>query len=224
MRNSPFWWVLIACMVLLDIYCFQALKVVSHAASPRIRIIIYTFYWVISGLALVALLVLPYLHFEHQSRLTRSTIFALIAGLFFAKLIASVFFLVDDIRRLTQWAAGKFFYSNTEGEEMQEEKISRSVFLSWTGLAVGTGLFGSLIYGFSNKYRYQLKRFKLSYANLPVAFRGLKIVHISDIHAGSFSDKQAVMKGVEKIMNEQPDLIVFTGDLVNNTADEMRDY
>ena len=91
-------------------------------------------------------------------------------------------------------------------------------------MLAGAGLFGSLIYGFGNKYRYQLKRFKLSYANLPTAFKGLKIVHISDIHSGSFTDKQAVMRGVETILAEKPDLILFTGDLVNNTADEMEEY
>ena len=64
----------------------------------------------------------------------------------------------------------------------------------------------------------------MAFSNLPAAFKGLKIVHISDIHSGSFTDKQAVMKGVEKIMKEKPDLILFTGDLVNNTADEMADY
>jgi len=85
-------------------------------------------------------------------------------------------------------------------------------------------LFGTLVYGFNNKYRYELRRFKLNYANLPAAFKGLKIIHISDIHSGSFTDKAAVAKGVQKIMNEKPDLILFTGDLVNNLAEEMDDY
>jgi predicted MPP superfamily phosphohydrolase len=65
---------------------------------------------------------------------------------------------------------------------------------------------------------------KISFANLPASFKGLKIVQISDIHSGSFTDKKAVMKGVQKILNEKADLILFTGDLVNNTSDEMRDY
>src|SRR5690606_21676840 len=50
------------------------------------------------------------------------------------------------------------------------------------------------------------------------------MIHISDIHSGSFTDKDAVKKGVEKIMSTQPDIIVFTGDLVNNKAEEMEDY
>ena len=91
-------------------------------------------------------------------------------------------------------------------------------------MLAGGGLFGSLIYGFGNKYRYQVKRTKLSYPNLPPSFKGLKVAHISDIHSGSFTNKKAVMRGVEKIMNEKPDLILFTGDLVNYVAEEMDDY
>jgi len=225
MRNSPFWWILIGFMELLDFYVFQAVKVVSSPAGPRTRMIVHYSYWVLSAAAIITLLVLPYLHFDHQSKLVRGTIFALIAGIFFAKVLAAIFFLVDDIRRGIQWAAGKLFFSNTEGETLQQgEKISRSIFLSWTGMLVGGGLFGSLIYGFGNKYRYQLKRVSLAFDNLPASFKGLKIAHISDIHSGSFTDKKAVQKGVEKIMKEKPDIILFTGDLVNNKADEMEDY
>ncbi|MGH2552511.1 MAG: metallophosphoesterase, partial [Chitinophagaceae bacterium] len=104
------------------------------------------------------------------------------------------------------------------------ESISRSAFLSWAGMIAGGGLFGSLIYGFGNKYRYKVKKFDLSFSNLPATFKGLKIVHISDIHSGSFTDKKAVMRGVRKIQDEKPDLILFTGDLVNNVAHEMNDY
>ncbi|MEO7393842.1 MAG: metallophosphoesterase [Chitinophagaceae bacterium] len=225
MRNTPFWWILIGFMVLLDIYFFQALKVIAHSGSPRTKTIIYATYWTLSIGAIIILLALPYIHFEKQAKFARTTIFAMIAGLFFAKLIASVFFLIDDFRRVMQWAAGKIFFSRTEGADLQSgETISRSVFLSWAGMIVGGGLFGTLIYGFRNKYRYQVKRHKLSYTNLPASFKGLKIVHISDIHSGSFSDRAAVMKGVQKVMNEKPDLILFTGDLVNNTADEMEEY
>src|SRR5436190_145036 len=223
MRNSVFWWVLIGFMVLLDFYFFQALKTITQTASSKARLIIFISYWVISISAIVLLLLLPYLNFE--SKILKNTLFAMIAGLFFAKLVASSIFVVDDIRRGVQWLAGKVFFSNTEGEGYQAgEKISRSLFLSWTGMLVGGGLFGSLIYGFGNKYRYQLRRMQLAFEKLPASFKGLKIVHISDIHSGSFTDKHAVKKGVEKILNEKPDLILFTGDLVNNRSNEMDDY
>ena len=225
MRNSPFWWVLLSGMILLDIYVFQVVKYISQSAGSRTKMVIYSVYWTISVSAILFLIVLPYLNFEHQPKILRNTLFAIIAGLFFAKIIASVFFLIDDIRRAVQWVAGKLFFSNTEGEAMQEStKISRSVFLSWAGMIAGGGLFGSLMYGFENKYRYQVRRHQLAFENLPSSFKGFKIVHISDIHSGSFNDKQAVIKGVEKIAKEKPDIILFTGDLVNDMADEMKNY
>ncbi len=225
MRNSPFWWILIISMVLLDIYVFQAVKVIANPAGARSKIIIYSAYWIISAAAIIVLLILPYLHFAHQEKVMRTTIFAIVLGLFFAKLISGVFFLIDDIRRGGQWAAGKIFFSNTEGENLQAgEKISRSVFLTWAGMVAGGGLFATLMNGFGNKYQYQVKKTALSFSNLPKAFKGLKIVHISDIHSGSLMNKSAVLKGVEKILSQQPDLIVFTGDLVNNKASEMELY
>jgi predicted MPP superfamily phosphohydrolase len=132
-----------------------------------------------------------------------------------------IFFLTDDLRRGIQWAAGKLFFNNTEGENMGGDGISRSVFLSWMGIAAGSTLFGSLMYGFSNKYNYDIKRLQMGFESLPESFRGLKIVHISDIHSGSLLDKKAVRAGVHKIMKEKPDLILFTGDLVNDKATEM---
>jgi predicted MPP superfamily phosphohydrolase len=222
MRSSPIWILLAGLMLLLDFYVFQIIKLLSHSAGPKTKSIIYISYWTISVIALVILFLLPL--FENFPRSVRSVVFAVIIGLFLCKLIASVFFLLDDIRRGIQWMAGKLLFNNTEGEEIESGRMSRSVFLSWLGLAVGGGLFSSLIYGFSNKYNYKVKRIGLKYPNLPPSFRGLKIAQLSDIHSGSFTDKAAVLKGVEKTLALKPDIILFTGDLVNNIADEMTDY
>jgi predicted MPP superfamily phosphohydrolase len=212
-------------MILLDLYVYQAVKVVSHSASPKAKGIISITYWTISILAVVIFVLLPYLHLERFSATFRNAVFATIIGLFFGKLIIGIFLLLDDLRRIFQWASGKLFFSQTEGEDMQDEnRISRSVFLSWLGIAAGSGLFGSLIYGFSNKYNYQVKKIALQFPNLPAAFKGLRVIHISDIHSGSFNNKAAVEKGIDKILSLQPDLILFTGDLVNNKAGEMDSY
>ena len=223
MRSSPVWLILAGFMLLLDFYVFQIIKTVVQGGH-RTRSIIFTSYWIISITALIILFILPLLHLDNYSKGVRSTVFAIILGLFLAKLIASVFFLVDDIRRGIQWLVGKTFFRNTEGELIEEEKISRSLFLSWLGLGVGGTLFGSLLLGFSNKYNYTVKKVRLKYPNLPASFKGLKIVQISDIHSGSLTDKSAVHKGVEKILKLNPDLILFTGDLVNNKSDEMENY
>jgi predicted MPP superfamily phosphohydrolase len=223
MRSWKLIWIVIGIVILLDFYIFQVIKSVSQGTSARAKTAIFTLYWGISICALIIFAIAPFLTSPEWPRL-RNYIFATILALFFAKLLAAVFFLIDDIRRLIQWASGRLFFSNTEGSDINGSAISRSAFLSWLGLGIGGTLFSSLIYGFSNKYKYEVRRVKLSFDNLPASFRGLKIVQLSDIHSGSFGDPQAVARGVDKVLREQPDLILFTGDLVNDAATEMKDY
>ncbi|GAC1427813.1 MAG: metallophosphoesterase [Chitinophagaceae bacterium] len=167
---------------------------------------------------------MPFVNYDKWPRAVRTYLFATILGLFFAKLVAVVFFLLDDIRRVIQWASGKIFFRNTEGEGFSGEGITRSLFLSWLGLGAGAGLFGTLLYGYSNKYNYEVRRLQLAFDNLPESFKGLKILQVSDIHSGSFTNKQAVIHGVEMALKEKPDLILFTGDLVNDRSTEMENY
>src|SRR5450759_218725 len=184
MRSPTFFLIFLAIMILLDTYVFQAIKVVSHSASPKTKTIIYSIYWTISILAIIGFLIFVLTGPEFLPKKLRTYLFAIVVGLFLGKLISVIFFLVDDMRRLIQWITGKLFFRNTEGEQLTEGGISRSVFLSWLGLAAGGTLFGSLIYGFGNKYRYEVRRVKLAFDNLPASFKGLKIVHICDIHSG----------------------------------------
>lgn len=225
MRSSPFWLLLAGLMVVLDIYFFQVLKLLTHPASPRTRSIIHTSYWGLSVLVIALLFLLPYLNLDNIAKGLRSTVFAILVGIFIFKLFAAIFFLIDDIRRGLQWIWSKVFFQNMEaGQEQASPPISRSLFLSWLGIGVGGSLFASLLYGFTNKYNYQIRRVPLSFSNLPASFRGLRIVQISDVHSGSFTNTAAVQKGIERIMSLKPDLILFTGDLVNNKHDEMLPY
>ncbi|MEO6538808.1 MAG: metallophosphoesterase [Ferruginibacter sp.] len=216
--------IFIALMLLLDTYFFQAVKTVTQSSSPKVKTIVYGLYWAITIFSIAGFLLFIYTEQNFLGKKIRTYLFATIIGLFLAKSSAMIFFLADDLRRGVQWLAGKLFFNNTEGAALSDEGISRSAFLSWLGIAAGSTLFGSLVYGFSNKYNYQVKRIKLSYDNLPAAFKGVKIVHISDIHCGSFLNKKAVEHGVDMIMKENADLILFTGDLVNDKATEMDNY
>jgi uncharacterized protein len=212
-------------MLSLDLYFFQAVKNVSQNLSPKAKTIVYSIYWSITIIAVVGFLLFVYTEQSYLGRKVRTYLFSIIIGLFLAKMVALVFFLVDDLRRSIQWIAGKLFFNNTDVDSMNTENgISRSVFLSWLGIAAGSTLFGSLLYGFSNQYKYQVKKVKLAFDNLPASFKGLRIVHISDVHSGSFMDKKAVQHGIDLIMKENADLIFFTGDLVNDKATEMKDY
>ncbi len=224
MRTPLGAFIFIAIAILMDTYIFQAVKSVSQSLSPKAKTIVYAVYWGLSALAVISFLLFLFTDQHFLGKKFRTYLFATAIGLFLAKMVAIIFFLVDDIRRVIQWTAGKVFYNNPEISDMTSDGISRSAFLSWLGLAAGGTLFGSFVYGFSNKYNYQVKRMKLAYDNLPAAFKGFKIVHISDIHSGSFTDKKAVLHGVEKIMGDGADLILFTGDIVNDRAEEMEEY
>lgn len=224
MRSPTGVLIFISVLIAMDLYFFQAVKTVSQNATPRARAVIYSIYWAITILTIIGFLMFVYTEQNFLGKKFRTYLFATIIGLFLAKMSALIFFLVDDLRRGIQWVAGKLFFNNTDVDTMSGDGISRSVFLSWLGIAAGTTLFGSLVYGFTNKYNYQIKRVKLKFNNLPEAFRGLKVLQISDVHSGSFMDKKAVEHGVEMIMKENADLVLFTGDLVNDKATEMDAY
>jgi predicted MPP superfamily phosphohydrolase len=225
MRNKTGWLIVVGFMVLLDLYVFQVVKFLTQGATDRTRMIVHGVYWTISIAAATMMFLLPYINYELWPKNARSYVFATIVGILFAKLIAATFFLVDDVRRGALWLMGRIFPNfGPKFIDEQTNLISRSAFLSWLGVGIGGTLYATLTTGFANKYNYQIKKIKLAYNNLPAAFKGLKIVHISDIHSGSFNDKEAVKKGVQKILDQQPDLILFTGDLVNDRAVEMKEY
>ncbi|HRB79968.1 MAG TPA: metallophosphoesterase, partial [Niabella sp.] len=205
MRNGSVLWIALLIILLIDLYVFFATRSLISISSNRNRLL-YTFiYWAVSLLALATTLSLPYLQFSEQHSLLKSTLIALIFALCLGKIIAALFFFVDDIRRGVQWLAGRAFSTNNEISEVSgatENAITRSSFLSWLGVIAGGGLFSTFIYGLTNKYNYQIKQMKLSFENLPASFKGLKIIQISDIHSGSFTNYKAVNKGVDMILNQ----------------------
>lgn len=222
MRSPLALFIFLAIMLALDTYFYLALRTVSQNLSPRAKLIITIVYWSVTLLSIIGLLLFILTEQEMMGKGLRTYIFGIIMGLFLAKLAAVAFFITDDLRRSIQWVVVKLFSHKTVVPAAGAGGISRSVFLSWMGIATGTTLFGSLLYGFSNKYNYDLRRLRLSFPNLPPAFQGLKIVHISDIHSGSLLNHKAVEHGVNMILKERADLVLFTGDLVNDRATEMK--
>jgi len=219
MRSRRFLAIILIIAILIDVYVFQAIKTITQGLLPRTRTAIFIAYWGLSVLALAALVLLPYFRLQY----TRASgyIIAVILGLYIAKLLAAVFLLLDDIRRLVQWAVTR---AGSAAAPVAGPGIPRSVFLSWLGLGLGSGILGALVYGFSNKYNYKVHRIRLAYDHLPAAFKGLKIVQLSDIHSGSLANPEAVSHGIDRVLAEKPDLILFTGDLVNDYAHEVGQY
>lgn len=118
MRTPIGVFITIAVMLLLDTYIFQAVKAVSHSVSPRARAIIYSLYWGLTALAIICFLLFVYTDQNFLGKKVRTYLFASVIGLTLAKMVAVVFFLVDDVRRGIQWVAGKLFFNNTEVEGM----------------------------------------------------------------------------------------------------------
>jgi predicted MPP superfamily phosphohydrolase len=213
-------WILIALILVLNLYVFQVVKFLTHGYGPRIRLGVGIGYWALTLGILFCLSIVPTIH----STVIKNTVVVMVLGFFIAQLLACLFFLTDDFRRLIQWMVGRLFFHQNEGEEVVGDHVSRSVFLSWVGITIGTGFFATLLWGLKNKYNYHIRRVTLSFPNLPEGFNGWKLVQISDIHSGSFTDKEAVARGVDMILQEKPECILFTGDLVNDQSVEMDGY
>src|SRR5687768_2335832 len=143
MRNSGFLWVIVGIMLILDIYIFQVVKWIVPAGWPRLKVAIFVIYWILSVAVIGLLIALPHVNYDSWPKSIRTYVFAIIVGLFFSKLIASMFFAMDDIRRGGTWIIGKLFSNPSIPVSSTTEGITRSAFLSWLGMAVGGGLFGT---------------------------------------------------------------------------------
>lgn len=191
-----------------------------NGASEGIKTAFSYGYWFLCITSLGAFLLFPFI----VNPYFRQYIFSIGIGWVIAQITLVLFFLVDDLRRGAFWTMGQL--ASTAGAKFMntEQGIPRSAFLNWLGIGISSSLFLSLLYGFGNKYKYQLLYKKVAIKNLPVAFKGFKIIHISDIHSGSLKEKEAVQKGIDLIQKQGADLILFTGDLVNDKAVEMQDW
>ena len=191
-----------------------------QGASAGTRTTVGLIYWALCIMSVGSFLLFPYF----TNPYFKQYIFSIGIGWVLTQIFMVLFFLMDDLRRGAFWTMGQAA-SIAGAKFMNTEKgIPRSTFLSWLGVGLSSTLFFSLLYGFGNKYNYKLVKKKISLNGLPLAFKGFKIIHISDIHSGSLKDKAAVLKGVELIEKQNADIVLFTGDLVNDRATEMHDW
>lgn len=223
--------ILVVIMLALDAYVFYALRSIMANAAPRLRSVAFTLFWVLSAMVMATIIFygkIPWAKFMQARAYYLTFVFSFTV----AKLTIALFLLIDDGRRAVMWVVEKVRSAPAvaaavkarEDGNRETEGMSRSRFLLKSGFLVGGTMMGTLLYGLSNKYNYHVRKLRLAYPNLPAAFKGLKIVQISDIHSGSFNDKEAVKRGVELIQAQKPDLVLFTGDLVNDRSLEMDDY
>lgn len=122
----------------------------------------------------------------------------------------------------------RFFVNKKQPVEIKRHypRLSRRKFLSQVGIIMATAPFVTTLFGaFRGRYAFYKKYVRLSFPNLPLGFDGLRIVQISDLHLGSFgTNKEPLIEAFELINEERPDMILFTGDIVNNFAGEMKGW
>jgi predicted MPP superfamily phosphohydrolase len=215
--------IMLAVLGAIEYYFFSAIKYSIRESKPSVRSIIWGVYIVLTLAWIISIFSFPYLRGNDVNKALRNFLISFTMGFLFMKLLIAIILLIDDVRRIIFYIANKFFTEGT-APSILSEGISRSEFISKLALLLGGSLFGGLVYGMTNRYNYSVKKIKLNFANLPLAFKGLRVIHISDIHTGSLNDLKAVAKGVELIMAQKPDMIFFTGDLVNNVSSEAVEF
>jgi len=209
--------------LLIDLYVFQAVLNVSKDWPEAWKMIMRYGFWLPSLLCFTALIWWSLADPYTISSGMRNWILTGLFATYFSKLFGVFFLLIDDGQRLFRWVAKLF--TNSETEALPGEVINRSQFLSQAAMVATAIPFGAMAYGIiSGAHDYRVKRITLKLPNLPRQFDGIRLAQISDIHSGSFFNKTAVKGGVEMVMSEKPDMIFFTGDLVNNESTEVNEY
>ena len=213
--------VFISFLFLLDIYFYLGTNAVVNKLLNN-EIIYKILYWIIcilvySGIIYIAL---TYNKKTPSIRLNDHVIYtSLFLVLFSSKLIGSMPLLIDDILRVFRYIFS-FFRSSVHSHD-----ISRLDFLKKSALIVSGTLFSTLLIGMQwGRYNFKKNYQDIFINNWPTALENYKIIQISDLHLGSFNDIAKLEEVVEMINSEKPDMVVFTGDLVNNYYHEAIPY
>ncbi|MDA0608498.1 MAG: metallophosphoesterase [Bacteroidetes bacterium] len=139
----------------------------------------------------------------------------------FGLLLLSFFLILEDVVRLFSWIRAKL--KSMLGKP-HHTRIDRRRFISATAVTVGALPFSSLVIGMGARNKYTLHTYDLVFDRLPSAFDGYTIVQISDLHLGSFALLDEFQPGLDLINEQQADLLLFTGDMVNNKSSEATPY
>ncbi len=207
------WIIFILIYLALGLYALQALKMITRLP------------WVYYLFIAICLLVLGNFIFqftwgEAEGRVLsrpKSYAFGFLITVITFQLITILFLFSEDIFRLLAGAYHKFL-----GGDKTFTVPERRRFMSLLGMGLAAIPFGALLYGmYKGKYNFKVLKYDLEFEDLPDAFDGYRITQISDVHSGSFDNKQKIEYAVDLINQQKSDVLFFTGDMVNNKAEEM---
>ena len=199
---------------LIEFYAFQALKTLTNSKIIR-------WLWILIAVAIYVNLFYTVFTTPRSAGQTKG--FQLAAGFLLTFLIPKLVIIIvmfgEDIIRVAQKSISWMSAEDTK------PLAGRRAFISKIALGLAAIPFASFLYGIiQGRYNYKVLKYELSFEDLPEAFDGLTITQISDIHSGSFTNREKIKYGVDLINEQKSDVILFTGDIVNNKADEMDNW
>ncbi|WP_461642441.1 metallophosphoesterase [Labilibaculum euxinus] len=215
-------------MLLVDIYTYRGIKpLIARIKYSLARQSLSILFWAVSVLVFAGFTLFMFGIKHVQQSETYVYVGYLVAGFslfYIPKFVFILFVLLKDIlgaiAGIINWFGER--KKKSVPQFNSKRKMERSEFLYQMGLVLAAIPFASILYGVTKgKFNYRVMREKIGFDHLPKSFKGLKIVQISDMHLGSFNKNfEKIAKAVELINEQEPDLILFTGDLVNNFAEE----
>jgi uncharacterized protein len=208
--------ILIILLLLIEIYSFQAFKTLIENK------------WLLYGFEIFSLLALIFVlyglfNFDRSVGQTSKTLltFGLLLLVLIPKLLIAFVLLGEDFFRLLIGTKNYFSNYNQDATFLP----ARRKFVSQVGLGIAAVPFLSLIYGMTiGKYNFKVIKQNIFFPDLPDAFEDFTITHISDIHSGSFDNPKKINYAIELINEQNSDILLFTGDIVNAKADEMHPW
>ncbi len=200
-------------LLVIELYAFQAFKTLIKSKSILIC------YGVLS-IALLFFIIYSFTQFDRSVGQTKQTMFTmgLVLLVYVPKIVLTLLLLGEDVFRLGAGIINYFVDYDTNADFLP----SRRKFVSQLGLGLAAVPFLSLIYGiFEGRYNYKVIKQTIFFPDLPEAFDGFKITQISDVHSGSFDNPEKINYAIDLVNEQNTDMILFTGDIVNTHAKEM---
>lgn len=206
--------VLFVCFI--EIYAFQAFRTVT-----KLRWVLLS-YQILSFLAM-AFIIYGFTQFDRSVGQNKQSLLTLglVLLVYVPKILLTLIMFGEDLFRLTMGAVRYFINNDVETSFIP----SRRKFVSQIALGLAAIPFASLIYGiFEGKYHYKVIKQQIFFPDLPDAFDGFTITQISDVHSGSFDNKEKIEYAIDLVNQQNSDMILFTGDIVNTHATEMHPW
>ncbi|MDX2196817.1 MAG: metallophosphoesterase [Cytophagales bacterium] len=215
--------IVIIILLLIDLYTFQGLKTIVSGYRAPLKWAVYLSHWSIS-LVWIAFFIYGISYFDRTMG-PRGTIYMVLSASFvlfwFPKLIFCIFLLTEDVVRHLVGLAGIISQKINPTTTYTDFIPERRKVVSMIAFGIASIPFAGILYGIiKGKYDYKVHKHTLYFKDLPEVFDGLTITQLSDLHSGSFDDTEAVQRGVQMVNELKSDIFVFTGDIVNNRAEE----